>query len=105
MLLHLFHWFLHVTGADNVSGSEYGFWSGFGSDLGEIALLAGLYSIMRKHNCHVKGCWRIGLHIVNGTPYITCRKHHPDLHTGDITASNIKAAYDSNSSLDGNLWS
>ena len=30
-------------------------------------------------NCHDKGCWRIGLHKVEGTPYKACRKHHPVL--------------------------
>jgi len=71
-------WILHVTGVDNVSGPWYGFWSGFGSDLGEIAIVGGLISIYRRHNCHVKGCWRIGKYSVEGTGYVVCRHHHPD---------------------------
>lgn len=74
---HIWWWFLHATGADNPSGVEYGFWSGWGSDLGEIALLAALYGIIRNLNCHVKGCWRPGFHPVNGTAFKTCTKHHP----------------------------
>ena len=27
-----------------------------------------------KHNCHDKGCWRIGRHTVDGTPW--CDRHH-----------------------------
>lgn len=70
----LWHLFLHWTGADNVSGPEYGFWSGFGSDLSEITLLVAMYALLRKHNCHQKRCWRIGRHVVNGTPW--CNRHH-----------------------------
>jgi hypothetical protein len=44
----------------------------------------------RKLNCHAQGCWRLGLHHVEGTPYITCRKHHP---TGGATAQGILDAH------------
>lgn len=65
---------LHVLGIDNVSGRWYGFWSGFGSDLGLIAAGA---AFLRHRNCHVHGCWRLGRHPVEGTPYQVCRRHHP----------------------------
>lgn len=84
---HLFAWFLHFTGSDNVSGREYGFWSGFGSDLGEFAIVAGLVNLARRHNCHVKGCWRVGRHPVEGTRFIVCAKHHPE---GDVSHETIK---------------
>jgi hypothetical protein len=71
-------WILHVMGVDDLSGPWYGFWSGFGADLGEIAIVGGLVSIYRRHNCHVKGCWRVGKHPVDGTSYVVCRQHHPD---------------------------
>lgn len=67
-------WLLHVLGVDNVSGRWYGFWSGFGSDLGEAALLGAVYGAFRKHNCHESRCWRIGRHTVDGTPW--CNRHH-----------------------------
>lgn len=82
------HWFLHLIGADNTSGLQYGFWSGFGSDIGEFVLIGGVIGAYRKHNCHVKGCWRIGLHPVEGTPYITCRKHHPSIPS-KVTSEHI----------------
>ncbi len=52
----------------------YNFISG---PLADITLLGGAYAIARRHNCHVKGCWRIARAIVPGTGYIVCRKHHP----------------------------
>lgn len=72
------HWLGHLLGLDNLSGPWYGFWSGFGSDLAEITLIGALLGLLRKNNCHVHGCWRIGRHPVEGTTYTVCRKHHPD---------------------------
>lgn len=74
------------------SGSWYGFWSGAGSDLGELAILGGMVSIYRKHTCHVQSCWRFGKHPVEGTCYTTCRKHHPDIE-GEITVHHIRIAH------------
>lgn len=67
---------LHLLGVDNLSGPWYGFWSGIGSDLSEIAgLLTVAWIFYRRHNCHVHGCWRIGRHSVEGTPHVVCRRH------------------------------
>jgi hypothetical protein len=52
----------------------YNFISG---PLADITLLGGAYAIARRHNCHVKGCWRVARAQVPGTGYIVCRKHHP----------------------------
>lgn len=52
----------------------YNFVSG---PLADITLLGGAYAILRRHNCVVKGCFRIGRHPVTGTNHIVCRKHHP----------------------------
>jgi hypothetical protein len=73
----LWAWLLHWTGADNTSGVIYGFWSGFGSDLGELAIVAGLVGMYRKHTCHVRGCWRLQRRAVAGTEHVVCHKHHP----------------------------
>jgi hypothetical protein len=73
----LAHLFLHGIGADNLSGPEYGFWSGFGSDIAEFALLGGIATIVRQHNCEVHGCWRLGRHTTNAGHRV-CRVHHPD---------------------------
>lgn len=71
------HWLAHVLGLDNLSGPWYGFWSGSGSDLGELAIVGALVTEIRKHNCHEPRCLRVGRFPVEGTPFITCRHHHP----------------------------
>jgi hypothetical protein len=74
----IWYWIGHWMGIDNGSGPWYLFWSGFGANLGELAIVAGLVSLYLRHNCHVKGCWRIGRHPVEGTTWVVCRKHHPE---------------------------
>jgi hypothetical protein len=85
------NYFLTFIGVFNGNSRWYLFWGGFGSCLSELAILAFLW---RKINCHAKGCYRIGLHRVEGTPYITCGKHHPT-HPGSTpaTAEQIKQAH------------
>jgi hypothetical protein len=78
------HWLaLHTGTLHGGPDLYYNFWSGFGSDLGEATLITavgiGVYTGVRKVNCHSKGCWRIGRHPLDGTPYILCRHHHPDV--------------------------
>jgi hypothetical protein len=78
------HWIaLHTGTLHGGPDLYYNFWSGFGSDLGEATLITavgvGVYTGVRKVNCHTKGCWRIGHHRLEGTPYILCRHHHPDV--------------------------
>ena len=81
------NWLLHVLGVDNLSGRWYGFWSGFGADIGEAALIGAVLGMVRKHNCHIRRCWRIGRHTVNGSPY--CNKHHQAAR-GNDTGSEAK---------------
>lgn len=66
-------WFAHILGLDNLSGPWYGFWSGVGGDL---SLFTVAYALVRRHNCHVQRCWRIGRHPVDGG-YLVCARHHP----------------------------
>jgi hypothetical protein len=78
-------WIAYHTGSLNTSGAppNYNFWSGFGSDLTEVTLLGAIAGFYWKHNCHHEkgwlpwGCWRIGKHLVDGTPW--CNKHHEAL--------------------------
>lgn len=78
-VVSVWHWFLYVTGSDDTSGNWYGFWSGFGSDLGEFAIIAGLIGVYRRHNCGEDGCWRLGRHevtdLTTGQKHIKCRRH------------------------------
>jgi hypothetical protein len=90
----VWHWIEVDTGTINEPGPYYGFWSGFGSDLGEATLVAGLLAVFRHHNCHVRGCARLG-RPVDGTPYLACPKHHPT-HKGakrGVAADTIHRAH------------
>jgi hypothetical protein len=64
----------------------YNFISG---PLADITLIGGAYAIVRRHNCHVQHCLRIGRHQVAGTTYVVCRRHHPD---ATPTAEQVQAA-------------
>ena len=92
------HWIAVHSGTTNESGEYYAFWSGFGADLGEGTLISavalGVYTGARKVNCHEKGCWRIGHHPLDGTPYILCRHHHPDVPSGGATHEDILAHFE-----------
>jgi hypothetical protein len=75
------HWFLRYTGADAETGTWYGFWSGFGGAIPDFLILGSIITVYRHHNCHVKGCLRLGKP-VEGTPYLACPMHHP-AHEGN----------------------
>ncbi len=88
------HWLaLHTGTLHGGPDLYYNFWSGFGSDLGEATLISavgvGVYTGVRKVNCHTKGCWRIGHHVLEGTPYILCRHHHPGVPTRGASHQHI----------------
>jgi len=76
------HWFEIHTGTVNEPGPYYGFWSGFGSDLTEFAIIGtiatGVYQLVKKYNCHYPGCWRVGNHPAAGGQFSLCYLHHPD---------------------------
>lgn len=67
----------HFFGLDNLSGPQYGFWSGVGSDITEVVLIGAIITALRHRNCHVKGCWRLQWRAVPGTDHVVCRRHHP----------------------------
>ncbi len=92
---HLWWWIEVHTGTVNESGPYYGFFSGFGSDIGEVTLVTGMIVGLRHINCHVTGCKAIRTHIVPNTPYRACRKHHPTVPTdGKITPQHISDAHE-----------
>jgi len=83
----VFDWLYHAARWTWHDPDGYNFISG---PLADITLLGGAYAILRHHNCHAKGCWRIGRHQVAGTTFVVCRKHHPD---ATPTAEQIQAVY------------
>jgi hypothetical protein len=74
-------WLWIHTGTGNEPGSYYGFFSGFGSDLGEyviiLGVMTGLYHLVKRNNCHAHGCWRVGSFPVGD--YRVCRVHHAEI--------------------------
>lgn len=84
-------WLAHLFGLDDLSGPWYGFWSGIGSDIGEVVIIGAIIQWWRRSTCHVTGCHRLALHHVHGTPYITCRRHHPD--PKGLTAEHVEKAH------------
>jgi len=70
------NWFAVHTGTYNESGPYYGFFSGFGSDIGEITLIGLVLNWYRIHKC--VSCFRLSKHDVKGTHYATCHVHLPD---------------------------
>ncbi len=88
------HWLWVYLGI-NGTGPWYGFYSGFGGDLGEVVLIGGLVQLYRSHTCHVdhpRFCWRFGAHPVAGTPYKVCRRHHPAI-PDKVSAEHIADAH------------
>ncbi len=63
-------------------GDTYQFWSGVGSDIGELAILGGVIGLWRQHNCHVHRCWRLSWHPHPQHGHPVCRRHHPEHPTG-----------------------
>lgn len=61
----------------NGTGTGYSFWSGVGSDIGEVAIIGLIWQAYRARNCHVRGCWRLQWRKVPGTDHVVCRRHHP----------------------------
>lgn len=79
-LPHAWYWIeIHAGIARGGPDPYYNFWSGFGSDIAEVAILGGVIQMYRKVNCHVHHCWRISRHPIPGSPYVCCKKHHPEV--------------------------
>lgn len=85
-------WLWHLLGFDYALPyghvGAYNAWSGFLSDLGELALVGGMISLVRHRQCEVHHCWRLGRHATDGG-HLVCRRHHPDGHLthGDVLAA------------------
>jgi len=66
-----------VTGGENQASGMYGFTSGPGPMiLTAIGMGSIVGSLWHNLNCHKPGCWNMGKHKVNGTPW--CNVHHEE---------------------------
>lgn len=89
-------WFEVHSGTVHESGPYYGFFSGFGSDLGELTLIGAVIVGYRKVNCHEPHCFRIAHHeyAMNGVTYKFCRKHMPGVdHKNRVRATDAADHY------------
>jgi hypothetical protein len=79
----------HLIGTDG--RQWYNFWSGIGADIGQLALVGAAIGLYRKHNCHVKGCWRIAKQPLehDGATWMVCHKHHPADQLTDATMQQL----------------
>jgi len=76
----------------------YAFWSGFGSDLGEVAIVGSIMTVVRRHNCGVHGCWHFGRHEyeMNGIKHKLCPEYHPGIDAShQFTADEFQHHHDS----------
>jgi len=73
----------------------YLFWSGVGSDLAYLSIVAGAITLYRRHNCAYAWCPRIGKHEFTnpdtGVKRLLCWKHHPDVKYKVLHSDSLKA--------------
>lgn len=86
----ILNWLYHIFGVSGV-GSYYGFWSGFGSDISELAILGAVIGIYRNSRCHVDGCHRHGKYPFQH--YKLCHIHHPQVD-GKLTHAHVKELHE-----------
>lgn len=76
---------LHWTGIDTQQSRFYDFWSGIAPAIGTyFPIWVGLVVFVLRHNCHVRGCWRIITSPEPTTGFRACRKHHSQRHMHGI---------------------
>lgn len=69
------NWLGFTKAAYFTNGQNYAFFSGIGPCLiTALGLSTIIASMWHTFNCHEAGCWNIGRHKVNGTPW--CNRHH-----------------------------
>lgn len=74
-------------------GNGYQLWSGIGSDVSEITILAGALALLKHLNCDAPRCPRYGPHRTSDGQHKLCRRHHPDLPTRRPSLAEIHARH------------
>lgn len=91
------HWIFHPIGGtcQGAHCKGYLFWSGIaGTVIFSTGLYGGILLFARKHNCHVKGCPRLGRYHVNGTPFVVCKPHHPKVPNEGVTVEHVAECHE-----------
>jgi len=94
--VNVWHAILHALTAD--SGHFYGPTSGW---LGLLTYLGAPAVLFRKHNCHVRRCWRLGHHPAGD--YLVCRRHHPLVHHKAPRAVDVAASLEDGDEIEWQL--
>lgn len=75
------HWLYHLIawtwGGDGQGGAEGTGYLIVSGPFPCVVVLGGLYTLLRRHNCAVKGCWRIAFHHNPEHGFLVCRRHLP----------------------------
>jgi hypothetical protein len=90
MIHAIWSWLLAVSGTHIPAGQYsnwYNFWSGFGSDIGEVTIIVGLVAWWKQGECHVDKCHKRGKYPFQH--FKLCRVHHPGV-PDKITHLHIK---------------
>ena len=84
---HFIPWIIGVYPVPGGTSPFYQFWSGFYI----VVLSAASSGWLRKQNCHVNWCWRLGRFPVADGQFYVCRHHSPDpaIHHKKVTAEHI----------------
>jgi hypothetical protein len=93
-MAHIWHWLLNFMGINfgqnPFSTHMYNFWSGFGGDITEFALIGTLVAIYRNH---VKSTT-----VLNGILKDVAHSHHALLHKGESSSTDQDIKDDSSKS-------
>ncbi len=70
---------LHFISQQPVSGSPsiVTSWVEALAVIAAIPVVVSATAVYRRHNCHVRHCWRVQWKTVRGTDHVVCRHHHP----------------------------
>jgi membrane protein YdbS with pleckstrin-like domain len=89
---HFVPWVIGVWPVPAGTSPWYQFWSGF-----FIVILSLVTSTwLRKQNCHVRWCWRLGRFPVADGQFCVCRHHSPDVRVrhNKVTFEHIQRVHD-----------
>jgi hypothetical protein len=97
------HWLAVHTGTAIPNGAYndyYNFWSGIGSDFGELTLVSAFvvsgYTLYRAHECQSKDCHRLWDHPYekDGVVHKLCKRCHPEVdHKNPLYRHDFAAHY------------
>lgn len=83
----MLNWLDTWLGLGNAAGGQYLFWSGI---VGDFGLFGVALTLLRKHNCEVRGCPRMARH-ATAAGHKVCRRHHPE---GHLTEDGVRLAHE-----------